>query len=122
MSTPPRPALSLEARSLLRRLAHFYLGQNCPARAATLLSTLEMHGCGDRDTLAALAWAELRRGAAQAAIAALDRMDADGESHAAAHLIRARSLAAQHRVEEAGTAMRSYIAANPNLRSRPGQR
>lgn len=105
--------LSDDARQLLSLLAYIYLENNRPEKSAVLLSALDALGQADTRARATLALAQLRAGKPETALTTLDGLAMAGAVDAVFHLIRAQTLLALERRDEAAAAMRAYVALRP---------
>lgn len=90
-------------------LAHAHWTQHSAGKAALLYAALDLLRPHQAHVLLGLAAAELAQGAAQQALAALDRLLPPGRPDAAHHLLRAQALAKLGRRQEAERAMRAFI-------------
>ncbi|MBV7485215.1 tetratricopeptide repeat protein [Bordetella sp. BOR01] len=115
MSAAPL-ALDADGADLLGLLAYVYLENQKPDKAVVLLAALDTLGLADSRQQVSLALAQLRVGKPDRALAILEKTAMRGGVDAAFHLVRAQALLAQDRRDEAGAAMRAYVA----LRSRAG--
>jgi len=113
LNTPAPPALEPDVRDLLALLATIYMENDRPEKAAVLLSALDALQQTDSRALAQLALAQLRSGKPDKALGTLDRLAIDGRADAVFHLIRAHTLLALQREDEAAAAMRAYVALRP---------
>ncbi|MFD4840231.1 tetratricopeptide repeat protein [Achromobacter sp. NPDC058515] len=111
--------LTHEARELLSLLAYIYLENNRPEKTAVLLNALRAMGLADTRQLATLALAQLRAGKPEAALSTLDGLALQGGVDAPFHLIRAQTLQALERRDEAAAAMRAYVALRPAATALP---
>ena len=98
-----------DAFDALHVLAHAHRLQGDPARAALLLGALDHLRPNEPAVLRALAASELADGNPEAAMAALDRLALRGAVDAAFHLLRAQTLVALARPDEARLAMRAFV-------------
>lgn len=105
--------LKHEARELLSLLAYVYLENNRPEKTAVLLNALHALGMAEPRELATLALAQLRTGKPESGLSTLDTLAMQGGADAPFHLIRAQTLLALERREEAAAAMRAYVASRP---------
>ncbi|MEN4920232.1 hypothetical protein ABE485_16290 [Achromobacter spanius] len=112
-------ALTHEARELLSLLAYVYLENNRPEKTAVLLNALRALGQAQPRQLAALALAQLRAGKPESALSTLDGLAMQGGVDAPFHLIRAQTLLALERRDEAAAAMRAYVALRPAATAQP---
>ncbi|WP_394065617.1 hypothetical protein [Alcaligenes sp. WGS1538] len=117
--TSPEEQLEQNGGALLDLLAHVYLENNRPEKAAVLLAALETLGLADGRRLTALAWAQLRSGKPSAALDTLDQVALQGEMGIAFHLVRAQTLVALDRIAEANAAMQAYIKLRGDDRGAP---
>ena len=115
MSVLPQAQLSDDARDLLMLLSDIYLQNDRPEKAAVLLGALDVLGMADDRILAQLALAQLRSGKPDTSLSTLDRLALKGRTDAVFHLIRAHTLLALGRDDEAGAAMRAYVAARSDI-------
>ena len=115
MSRENRSRLSDDARELIALLSHIYLENDRPEKAAMLLNALDIFGQADTKQLTQLALAQLRAGKPESALNTLDRLAMNGRPDAAFHLVRAHTLLALSRADEAGAAMRAYVATRTAL-------
>ncbi|QVQ24872.1 tetratricopeptide repeat protein [Achromobacter deleyi] len=111
--------LTHEARELLSLLAYVYLENNRPEKTAVLLNALRTLGLAEPRQLATLALAQLRAGKAETALSTLDGLAMQGGIDAPFHLIRAQTLLALERRDEAAAAMRAYVALRPAATALP---
>jgi len=105
--------LESDAHDLLALLATIYLENDRPEKAAVLLSALDTLKQADPRDLAQLALAQLRSGKPATALDTLDRLALEGRTDAVFHLLRAHTLLALQRDDEAFAAMRAYVAQRP---------
>lgn len=103
-------ALQQEHIQVLDLLAHVYLQNRMPDKAAVLLAARILLEPNDRRTLLALALAQLRSDKPQRALGTLEQLALLGAMDAAFHLMRAQALHALGRTDEAASAMRAYVA------------
>lgn len=98
-----------QEQSLLHLLAYAMLQSARPEKAAVLMAALDRLRPGQPPVLRTLALALVRAGKPERALAALDRLAMAGGVDAAFHLLRAQSLGALERPEEASLAMNAYV-------------
>lgn len=98
-----------EQQTALALLAHVYLQNARPDKAAVLLAALDVLAPGQQRVLRALALAQVRSDKPNRALDTLDRLALAGGTNAAFHLLRAQALTALQRAEEAQNAMKTYI-------------
>lgn len=110
MSRNPASALSADSVTLLGLLAYVYLENQRPDKAAVLLAALDAVGAADTRQQVTLALAQLRADKPEAALGTLERVAMRGGVDAVFHLVRAQTLQALERGEEAAAAMRAYVA------------
>jgi Flp pilus assembly protein TadD len=96
--------------NLMQLLAHVYLQNGRPEKAAVLLAALDLLMPGQKGVLRALALAQLRIGEARLALDTLDRVAIAGGIDAAYQLLRARAFAECGRRIEATAAMKACLA------------
>jgi len=110
LNSPPRPPhLSQQEQAFLAFLAHVYLQNGKPDKAAVILTALDLAQPNQPQTLAALAAAQIRSDKAQRALETLDRLAMSGGIDAAFHLLRGQALSALGRKDEATLAMQTYL-------------
>lgn len=90
-------------------LAHAYLQNGKPDKAAVILTALDFAQPNQSQTLAALAAAQIRSNKAERALETLDRLAMSGRIDAAFHLLRGQALSALGRKDEASLAMQTYL-------------
>ncbi|OZI33093.1 hypothetical protein CEG14_19785 [Bordetella genomosp. 1] len=95
---------------LLGLLASVYLENNRPEKAAVLLAALDALGLAQPRQRVALALAQLRAQKPNDALGTLERIALSGAIDATFHLVRAQVLTVLERPQEAGAAMRAYVA------------
>lgn len=117
---PGEAQLEKNGGALLDLLAHVYLENNRPEKAAVLLEALQALGLADARRLTALAWSQLRSGKPAAALDTLDQVALHGETGIAFHLVRAQTLVALDRITEANAAMQAYIQLRGSESGVPG--
>jgi len=105
--------LSEDARQLMSLLAYIYLENDRPEKCSVLLAALDALGQADTRARTTLALAQVRSGKPQSALATLDGLAMEGAVDAVFHLIRAQTLLALDRRDEATAAMRAYVALRP---------
>ncbi|WP_246164943.1 hypothetical protein [Pigmentiphaga aceris] len=105
--------LSEDARQLMSLLAYIYLENDRPEKCSVLLAALDALGQADVRARTTLALAQVRAGKPQSALATLDGLAMSGAVDAVFHLIRAQTLLALDRRDEATAAMRAYVALRP---------
>jgi predicted Zn-dependent protease len=105
--------LSDDARQLMSLLAYIYLENDRPEKCSVLLAALDALGQADTRARTTLALAQVRAGKPQSALATLDGLAMSGAVDAVFHLIRAQTLQALDRRDEASAAMRAYVALRP---------
>lgn len=105
--------LSEDARQLMSLLAYIYLENDRPEKCSVLLAALDALGQADTRARTTLALAQVRAGKPQSALATLDGLAMSGAVDAVFHLIRAQTLLALDRRDEASAAMRAYVALRP---------
>jgi Flp pilus assembly protein TadD len=98
---------------VLDLLAHAYLQNRMPDKAAVLLAARNLLAPNDRRTLLALALAQLRAEKPQRALNTLEQLALLGAMDAPFHLVRAQALHALGKADEAARAMRAYVALRP---------
>ena len=96
--------------TLIRLLAYMSLRFGAFAKAETLYAALLALAPDDADAAKGVAWARLEDGRPQAALDALDQVTGPGEPGTVVQLLRARALARLGRADDAGVAMRAFIA------------
>jgi Flp pilus assembly protein TadD len=96
--------------TLIRLLAYMSLRFGAFAKSEALYAALLALAPHDGDAAKGLAWARLEAGRPQAALDALDQVAGPGEPGAVVQLLRARALARLGRTDDAGVAMRAFIA------------
>ena len=107
-------ALQPEHIQVLDLLAHAYLENRLPDKAAVLLAARNLLAPNDRRTLLALTLAQLRSDKPQRALATLEQLALLGAMDAAFHLLRAQALHALGQTDDAASAMRAYVALRPS--------
>lgn len=105
--------LSQDACQLMSLLAYIYLENDRPEKCSVLLAALDALGQADTRARTTLALAQVRSGKPQSALATLDGLAMSGAVDAVFHLIRAQTLLALDRRDEATAAMRAYVALRP---------
>lgn len=108
------PALGLEQVQMLDLLAHVYLQNRMPDKAAVLLAVRNLLAPNDRRALLALALAQVRSDKPQRALGTLEQLALLGAMDAPFHLVRAQALHALGKADEAASAMRAYVALRPS--------
>lgn len=123
-STPQHPQLSPQDQEFLAFLAHVYLQNGKPDKAAVILTALDLAQPNRPLTLAALAAAQIRSDKASRALETLDRLAMSGRIDAVFHLLRGQALNALGRKDEATLAMQTYLqmraASTPDTRTDHG--
>ncbi|MHA3904760.1 type III secretion apparatus assembly chaperone SctY [Castellaniella sp. WN] len=111
-SPPPGAAhlLGEHGAALLDLLSYVYLRHDRPEKAAALLAALDALGLADARLRISLALAQLRSGKPETALGTLDRVALQGGLTGAFHLVRAQTLVALGREDEAEAAMRIYVS------------
>lgn len=104
------PALNATHAEMLGLLASIYMENNRPEKAVVLLAALDALGLAEPRQRVALALAQLRAGKPADAQATLERVAMSGAIDGPFHLVRAQVLTALARPQEAGAAMRAYVA------------
>jgi len=117
----PAPALRREQVDLMRILAYGYERNGLPARAVVLWAALHALWPQDLRISQSLAFARLRSGKPELALALLDSLLDAGDASALTHLLRSQSLVKIGRLVEAARSMRFYVAARaePHQRKEP---
>ena len=100
--------------TLIRLLAYMSVRHRAHAKAQALYEALLALDEDDRDAAKGLAWAHLEGGNPREALKVLDAIA--GEPGSVVQLLRARALARLGQPEDAGAAMRAFLASRP----RPG--
>jgi Flp pilus assembly protein TadD len=108
------PAQEQDQIQVLDLLAHVYLQNRMPDKAAVLLAARNLLAPGDRRALLALALAQLRSEKPQRALNTLEQLALLGAMDAPFHLVRAQALHALGKTDEAASAMRAYVALRPS--------
>ncbi len=106
-----------QEQMLLNLLGYIFLQSASPDKAAVVLAALDAVAPNQPKVLRALALAQLRADKPERALAVLDRLAMAGSVDAAFHLLRAQSLSALARHDEAAAAMQNYV----HLRSVAGR-
>jgi Flp pilus assembly protein TadD len=99
--------------TLIRLLAYMSVRHRAFDKAQALYEALLALDGEDRDAARGLAWARLEAGQPREALKALDEMAGPGDPDAVVHLLRARAFARLGRPEDAGVAMRAFLASRP---------
>lgn len=94
-------------------LAYIYLQHGLPDKAAVLLSARDLLAPDDRRALLTLAVAWMRSAKPRKALEVLERLAILGAMDAHFHLVRAQTLQALERPDEAASAMRAYVGLLP---------
>lgn len=113
--------LSPTENDAMQLLAHAYLQNARPEKAATLFGAIDAVAPGQLAVLRGLVLAQLRCGHGQQALDTLERVQLAGGVDAAFHLARARALAACGRAAEATAAMAACIAMRQSASRAPSQ-
>jgi Flp pilus assembly protein TadD len=98
-----------QEQTLLNLMGYMFLQSARPDKAAVVLTALDAMAPGQPKVLRALALAQLRRGKPDRALGVLDRLAMSGSVDAVFHLLRAQSLTALARHDEAAAAMQNYV-------------
>lgn len=98
-----------QEKNLLNLLGYMFLQSAHPDKAAVVLAALDALAPNQPKVLRALALAQLRSEKPERALGVLDRLAMGGSVDAAFHLLRARSLSALARHDEAAAAMQNYV-------------
>lgn len=94
-------------------LAYIYLQHGLPDKAAVLLSARDLLAPDNPRALLTLAVAWVRSAKPRKAFEVLERLAILGAMDAQFHLVRAQSLQALERHDEAASAMRAYVGLLP---------
>ena len=106
------------ARDSMKLLAYLFMHQGLTERAVVLYAALAAHEPSNPEHLRALALALSRAGRHEQALDTLDRLALAGGVDLRFHLLRAQTLSALERTDEAAAAMRAYIGALQEERKR----
>lgn len=98
-----------QEQMLLNLLGYMFLQSARPDKAAVVLTALDAMAPDQPKVLRALALAQLRGEKPERALGVLDRLAMVGSVDAAFHLLRAQSLTALARHDEAAAAMQNYV-------------
>jgi len=90
-------------------MAYFYLQNNRPEKAETLLAALDILVPDQPWTLSTLALAQIRADHADLSLETLDRLAIMGEIDARFHLMRVQALTSLNRHDEADAALQRYL-------------
>ncbi len=104
---------------LMDLLGYIYLQHGLPDKAAVLLAARDVLAPDHPRTLLSLALAQQRAGRPARALDTLDRLALLGAVDGPFHLVRAQTLQALERHDEAAGAMRAYVALRPATASMP---
>ncbi len=101
--------MSRDEQDMVGLMAYFYLQNNRPEKAETLLTALDILVPDQPWTLSTLALAQIRAEHADLSLETLDRLAILGQIDARFHLMRVQALTSLNRMTEADEALQSYL-------------